>query len=116
MKKQRIAEAVYFVVALLFVGICIGNGKESEPKAFEEITSAPIRDTIPTPVLSEADREGNPTGTVTEESEEPADSVVPEQTVTDELKQPLDDPGRMPGATEITSFSLSTDASCRAGC
>jgi len=101
MKKQRIAEAVYFVVALLFVGICIGNGKESEPKAFEEITSAPIRDTIPTPVLSEADREGNPTGTVTEESEEPADSVVPEQTVTDELKQPLDDPGRMPGATEI---------------
>ena len=64
MKKQRIAEAVYFAVALLFIGLCIGSGKEAEKEVFgtgvtatpssnleerlPETTASPVRDSIPT--------------------------------------------------------------------
>ncbi len=76
MKKQWVAEAAYFIVALVFIGICIGSGKEREKEAFgtsvtvtpavnvtpesgngkmtpvpdmkDEVNGAPVHDTIPT--------------------------------------------------------------------
>lgn len=113
MKKQWVAEAVYIVVALLFIGLCIEeNGKEqevfgtsvtatpgaesgsepggneivgkedlqgnaddsekepdgTEPDAAEEITSAPVQDTIPTPDSLTSEEENNPGGTEPEET------------------------------------------------
>lgn len=72
MKKQWIVEAVYFMAALIFIGICIGSGTEQEKEAFgtnvtatpaaevteapeltqvpdkkDETAAAPVRDTIP---------------------------------------------------------------------
>jgi len=72
MKKQWIAEAIYILAALAFVGICISTGKEQEKEVFgtnvavtpaakvtdapeltqnpdkkDEATAAPVQDTIP---------------------------------------------------------------------
>lgn len=48
MKKQWIAEVAYFIVALVFIGICIGSGKEQEKEVFgTSVTAAPAADATP---------------------------------------------------------------------
>ena len=55
MRRKQIAETAYILLAVLFIGICIGTGERSLPygkEAFSgnaELTSAPVQDTIPTP-------------------------------------------------------------------
>lgn len=56
MKKQWIAEAIYIIAALAFVGICISTGKEQEKEVFgtnvavtpaAEVTDAPVMTQVP---------------------------------------------------------------------
>ncbi len=50
MKKQWVAEAAYFIVALVFIGICIGSGKEQEKEVFgTSVTATPAVDATPGP-------------------------------------------------------------------
>lgn len=101
MKKQWIAEAVYFIGALACIGICIGSGSKQEKEAFgtsvtgtpaveatktpgapeADVTSAPVQDSIPMPSTSEDSQEPSPTPTGDEEAAET--------------------PGKLPGAKEI---------------
>jgi len=69
MRRKQIAEAAYLLLAVLFVGICIGTGDKSlsyGQEAFSgnaDITSAPVHDTIPTPEGVEGSlADGNPEG------------------------------------------------------
>lgn len=142
MKKQQIAEAAYVLGAVLCIGICIGSGKDREkevmgavsasptpvilptaipekfptetPDNVPELTSAPVKDTVPTPELSENTTptpegaknvtpvpSGQPTGESTaDRAETSPDSGEKDTTVTSPPEQE-EIPGRLPGALEI---------------
>ena len=103
MKKQWIAEAIYFIVALAFVGICISTGKEQEKEVFgtsvtvtpapeatdapemtknpdkkDEATAAPVKDTIPG--SETGDKPGTTSGAIGERN--PETTQNPELTMT----------------------------------
>lgn len=55
MKKQWIAEAIYFIAALAFVGICISTGKEQEKEVFgTNVTVTPVADATDVPVMTQS--------------------------------------------------------------
>ncbi len=103
MKKQWIAEAVYFIVALAFIGICISTGNEQEKGVFatnvtatpaveatnepeltqapddkDEATAAPVQDTIPG--SETGDKPGTTSGAIGERN--PETTQNPELTMT----------------------------------
>ena len=116
MKKPWIAEAAYLIAALVCIGLCIGNSENPEQEVFgtsvivtpavsatknpeetAEVTSAPVKDTIPTPADTEPTMSPNPAedgnrqnGVEAEPTEEPGK-------ISDEAAES----GRMPGAIEI---------------
>lgn len=117
MKKQWIAEALYIIAAVVFIGIYTGFGKAGDREAFgtnvaempggtptltpgesgngtltptpvQEITSAPVQDTIPTPTLIP---------TPTEEVIPATPTPTPEPTGSAAERTP----GMLPGGIEI---------------
>ena len=116
MKKQWIAEAAYLIVALACIGFCIGSSKNPEQEVFgtsvtvtpevgavknpeetAEVTSAPVKDTIPTPEAAEPATP--PTLPGDNGEEENADIAPTEQP--GEKSDETTESGRMPGAIEI---------------
>ena len=121
MKKQWIAEGVYFVIALAFIGICIGGRKQEEKPVFgssvtaapteapmqeqrpgTEVVSEPVQDTIPTPETEDLTQnqgqtdENKPVTTASPTATpEPESTLVPTVPGEDEIS------GRMPGAIRI---------------
>lgn len=127
MKKQWIAEAAYLVVALAFIGICIHKGNEPGREAFgtsvtatpeisptkevqvtPEVTSAPVKDTIPTPAATEptTEPEGtkpqNPSGD-SGEIVNPTKAGSSDEPEGIEETNPEAESWRMPGAIEIVN-------------
>jgi len=127
MKKQWIAEAVYIIAAVLFIGIYIGYGKAGEKEAFgTNVTSVPVATPTLTPgqvpgATSESVQEGNPTGEPDATSAPVQDAIptpgqasdttptlTPDPTGTDATLTPEPTgtevgktPGMLPGAIEI---------------
>jgi len=123
MKKQWIAEALYIIVAIVFIGIYIGSGQAGEQEAFGTnvtgvptgvpgTTSEPIQDTIPTSVPVQVTQEAEKTpGDGQGGSEDtqvpgqaPGEETVPAPTTTPEPTKAPDAellPGRLPGGIEI---------------
>ena len=125
MKKQWIAEAAYLLGALVCIGVCVGGNQNREQEVFgtsvtatpevsatknpqetSEITSAPVKDTIPVPEDAEATK--NP---VSPEDNKEQEDVGIGPTKKPESVEPSGEPGeasgestaagRMPGAIEI---------------
>lgn len=100
MKKERIAEALYFVIGVLFLWICIAGREKTEPAKeaiTDKITIMPAMTEAPTKVPEE-NATGIPTGT-------PGNTLtsVPSQNPT-ETPEPTNPPiseGKLPGAIEI---------------
>lgn len=138
MKKQWIAEALYIIVAVAFIGIYIGFGKEGEQEVFgtnvtdtlgatptpapgkagnetlsltpgqaQELTSAPVQDTIPTGEPGQkTDETVTPVpGQTSDGVLTPAPGQIPEEvlTSTPEPTPPVTSqtPGMLPGGIEI---------------
>ena len=95
MKKQWIAEALYIIVAIVFIGIYIGSRQAGEQEAFgtnvtgalteaPETTSEPIQDTIPTsaPVQVTQEEEKIPDNGQggSEATQVPGEEIVPDPT------------------------------------
>lgn len=60
MKKQWIVEAIYFIVALVFIGICITTGKEQGKEVFgTNVTGTPVAETTETPVMTQPPDKGD---------------------------------------------------------
>lgn len=122
MKKQWIAEAVYCIVALACMRICIGGGKEKEREVFgtsvtgtpaieagsmpggpdmAEATSAPVQDAVPAPgETDEQERDGIKTND-SQAAKSPEGKKENEPQTTGEAAKPLGEIGRMPGAIKI---------------
>jgi len=106
MKKQWIAEALYIIVAVVFIGICIGTGKAGEREAFgTNVTGTPEATPTLTPgqapgTISGAMQENNLTG-VPDMTSAPVQGTIP----TVEPGQTYDGtPSPIPGqASDITS-------------
>ena len=126
MKRQQLAEALYFVVAMALIGICIGSGKTPEKEVFAtgvtatpvieptkapELTvgptSAPVKDTIPAidgkdtedSVTTQKPGQGMETDSAQNESPTDVPGNVSEESDGELL--PAEEPGRMPGSIKI---------------
>lgn len=118
MKKPWIAEAAYLIAALVCIGFCIGSSKNSEKEVFgtsvtatpgvsptknpsetPELTSAPVKDTIPTP--DNIDSTQSPD--LPENNSEQKDVDIAPTEEPGEIKGETTEAGKMPGAIEITN-------------
>lgn len=131
MKKQWIVEALYIIVAVVFIGIYIGTGKSDEREVFgtnvtgvpaavpgenvpseqentlspttgpaQEVTSAPVQDSIPTQVPGQASETQVSSKPVQDPdtTQEPVTTQTP-GTIGTQDKERL--PGMLPGGIEI---------------
>lgn len=127
MKKERIAEVVYIIAAIVFIGIYIGSAKKGEQEVFgtnvtaptdvpaatlppeqesdttttpgpaQEVTAAPVQDSIPTPTPEEM---SNVTLSPTPGQ---ASDIAPSPFPTAEPigSEKMQNPGMLPGGIEI---------------
>ncbi len=108
MKKQWIAEALYIIVAVVFIGICIGTGKAGEREAFgTNVTGTPEATPTLTPgqapgTISGAMQENNLTG-VPDMTSEPVQDTIP----TPGTMSPI--PGQAPDEQDTTPAPTGTN-------
>lgn len=118
MKKSWIAEATYLIAALICIGVCIGNNKNPEqevfgtsvtatpevlatknPEEIAEVTSAPVKDTIPMPEDAETAMKPN----LPEDNNEQNDAEAEPTEDSGEIGHETTENGRMPDAIEISN-------------
>lgn len=87
MKKQWIVEAVYFIAALIFIGVCIGSGKEQDKEVFgTNVTTTPTAEATDGPELTQSPDNKD------EATADPVQDTIPGN-------ETGDVPGTSPGAT-----------------
>ena len=92
MKKQWIAEAIYILAALAFVGICISTGKEQEKEVFgTNVTVTPVAEVTDVPAMTQVPDEKDDKAEVTAA---PVQDTIPGSETGD---KPDTTPGAMDG-------------------